>query len=87
MTTIKKRVFLTFGNKKLVESPVIWLMANRYPEVVFDIRQASVSNDIGIMAINLEGEIDRVQAALNFLAQQGVTVEPIEKTIVEAGKE
>lgn len=84
MPQSKKRVWLTFGNKGLVETPALWRMASRYPDVSFDIRQASVTAEIGIMAVLFEGETERVEAALQCLSEQGVTVEPIEKNIIES---
>jgi hypothetical protein len=79
----KKRVWLTFGSKSLVETPALWKMASTFPDVSFDIRQASVTAEIGIMAVLFEGEQARVEAALKCLADQGVTVEPIEKNMIE----
>ena len=83
MPTTKRRVWLTFGNRVLVETPALWRMATKFPDVSFDIRQASVTADIGIMAVVFEGTAERVEAALKCLAEQGVTVEPIEKTVIE----
>ncbi len=83
MPTTQKRVWLTFGNKGLVETPALWRMTSRFPDVSFDIRQASVTAEIGIMAVLFKGETERVEAALQCLAEQGVTVEPIEKNVLE----
>src|SRR3954449_7340087 len=81
--TLKKRVWLTFGSKGLVETPALWRMASKFPDVSFDIRQASVTAEIGIMAVLFEGTAERIEAALKCLADQGVTVEPIEKNVIE----
>ena len=78
-----KRVWLTFPTRSEVEQPIIWQMSRKYPEVTFDIRQASVQNEIGIMAVLLSGKEDEVQGAIQFLRSRGVTVEPIEKSVVE----
>lgn len=78
-----QRVWLTFGSKGMVETPALWRMSRKYPDVSFDIRQASVTKDIGIMAVLFEGEEADVEAALAFLREQGVTVEPIEKNVIE----
>lgn len=83
MMKTKKRVWLTFGNKNMVETPALWRMTSRFPDVSFDIRQASVTAEIGIMAVLFEGETERVEAALVCLSEQGVTVEPIEKNVIE----
>ncbi len=79
-----KRVWLTFGSRNLVEKPILWQMARHYPDVSFDIRQASVTAEIGIMAVLFEGEAEDVAAALNFLKSHGLTVEPIEKNMIES---
>jgi hypothetical protein len=84
MAKIHKRVWLTFGNRNLVEKPILWRMARQCPNVSFDIRQASVTAEIGIMAVLFEGESDDVLQALEFLKAQGLTVEPIEKNMIES---
>lgn len=78
-----KRVWLTFPTRTEVEQPIIWQMSRKFPEVSFDIRQASVQNEIGIMAVLLVGKPDEVQGAIEFLRSSGVMVEPIEKSVVE----
>ena len=78
-----KRCWFTFGTRKEVEQPVIWQMSRQFPEVMFDIRQASVQNEIGIMAVLLSGKEAEVKAAIDFVRSKGVTVEPIEMSVVE----
>ena len=78
-----KRCWFTFPTRTQVEKPIIWQMSRKFPDVSFDIRQASVQNEIGIMAVLLIGEPDQVQGAIDFLRSSGVTVEPIEKSVVE----
>jgi hypothetical protein len=80
---IAKRCWFTFPTRLQVEKPIIWQMSRKFPDVSFDIRQASVQNEIGIMAVLLTGEPDQVQGAIDFLRSSGVTVEPIEKSVVE----
>ena len=84
MDRAHKRVWLTFGSKTMVETPAIWRMSRKFPDVSFDIRQASVTADIGIMAVLFEGNEKDVDGALAFLREQGVTVEPIEKNMIES---
>jgi hypothetical protein len=78
-----RRCWFTFPSRKEVEQPIIWQMSRKFPEVVFDIRQASVQNEIGIMAVLLTGREADVIAAIDFMRKKGVTVEPIEKSVVE----
>jgi ABC-type methionine transport system ATPase subunit len=81
--TYSKRCWFTFPTRTQVEQPIIWQMSQKFPGVSFDIRQASVQNEIGIMAVLLSGERPQVDAAIDFLRSKGVTVEPIEKSVVE----
>ena len=78
-----KRCWFTFPTRTQVEQPIIWQMSRKFPDVTFDIRQASVQNEIGIMAVLLSGKEQEVKDAMEFLRSKGVTVEPIEKSVVE----
>jgi ABC-type methionine transport system ATPase subunit len=78
-----KRCWFTFPTRNQVEQPIIWQMSRKFPDVSFDIRQASVQHEIGIMAVLLTGKEPEVHAAIEFLRSKGVTVEPIEKSVVE----
>ena len=78
-----RRSWFTFPTRNQVEQPIIWEMSQKFPDVMFDIRQASVQNEIGIMAVLLSGSEPRVKGAMDFLRSRGVTVEPIEKSVVE----
>lgn len=82
-TPYSRRCWLTFPTRSQVEKPIIWQMSRRFPDVSFDIRQASVQHEIGIMAVLFEGDEQEVTDAIDFLRSQGVTVEPIEKSVIE----
>lgn len=73
-----RRVYLTY-NEDNVTRPLIYEMGHKF-EVVTNIRIASMSRDLGIVAIQVEGDEDEVENALNWMEEQGVKVEPIEKT-------
>jgi hypothetical protein len=83
MATTSRKIWLTFPTARQVEQPIIWLMSRKFPEVSFDIRQASVKEDIGIMAMLLSGPETDVRGAMEFFRASGLTVEPIEKSVVE----
>jgi hypothetical protein len=78
-----KRCWFTFPTRTQVEQPIIWQMSRAYPDVVFDIRQASVQNEIGLMAVLLSGSEADVNAAMAFCRSKGVQVDPIEKSVIE----
>lgn len=79
-----RKCWLSFEGGQQNE-PCLWKMTRKFPEVVFDIRQASVQKDIGIMAVLFSGQEDQVDAALQFLIDQGVKVDPVEGGSLVAG--
>jgi ABC-type methionine transport system ATPase subunit len=83
MSQYSRRCWFTFPAKTQGEQPIIWQMSRKFPDVSFDTRQASVQNEIGIMAVLLTGNEADVKAAIDFLRSRGVMVEPIEKSVVE----
>ena len=82
--SITRKVWLTFESGRQNE-PCLWKMTRKYPEVMFDIRQASVQKDIGIMAVLFTGEEGQIEASLKFLVEQGVRVDPVEGGSLVAG--
>jgi NIL domain len=54
----------------------MWEMSRRL-RVVFDIRAANVTADLGIMAIGLTGTVDEIALAVAWLRRQGVQADPI----------
>lgn len=84
MAKIKQKCWLTFEGGRQNE-PCLWKTATEFSDVSFDIRQASVQKDIGIMAVLFIGEPERVDAALKYLAGLGVKVDPVEGGSLVAG--
>ena len=84
MPDVTKKFWLTFEGGHQNE-PCLWKMATRFPEVSFDIRQASVQKDIGIMAVLFKGDDQRVDQATAYLAELGVKVDPVEGGSLVAG--
>jgi L-aspartate semialdehyde sulfurtransferase ferredoxin len=75
------KFYLTYP-KKLVKEPLIYQMARKF-DLVFNVRSASVSEEIGIIALELDGNADEIANAVAWFREQGVTVEPIEKNVIE----
>ena len=78
---MKKKVYLTYP-KDLVKEALIYEAGKRF-NVVTNIRQATVSDEIGLVALELEGQNSDVDKAINFFIEKGVKVEPIEMDIIE----
>ena len=52
-------------------------------DVVFNIRNASVTPMIGIIALELEGDREVIKKAVAWLESNGVQVEPVEINTIE----
>ena len=78
---IRRKVYLTFPAKQTTES-IICDMYDKY-HVRFNIRTASVNEQVGVMAMELEGTDEKIKEALEFFRSRGLTVEPIELNIME----
>ncbi len=79
--TETRKVYLTYP-QRLIKEPLIYEVGHRY-KVVTNIRQASISEEIGIVALELQGEPEEIEKAIKYFRDKGVTVEPIEKSVVE----
>ncbi len=75
------KLYLTYP-RALVKEPLIYLLSHTF-DLVFNIRGASVSEEIGIIAIELDGTDDAIERGIAWLREKGVTVEPIEKNVIE----
>lgn len=78
---LKERFYLTFP-QSLIKKPVICWLAKRF-DVIFNIRSATVTARLGVLALEIEGPEGELQRALEWLKNQGILVEPIEKNIIE----
>jgi len=78
---MKKRVKLTFP-QHLIREPVIFSMAKKY-DIMPNIRRARVTENVGEMILELEGESENIEKGIKSLRQQGVDVELVEGDIVE----
>ena len=67
----------------LIKEPLIWKLAQKF-KVVTNIRQASVTDQIGIISLELDGKRADIKAAIKWLENQGVKVEPVEINVIES---
>jgi len=75
------RFYLTY-NADQIKDPVIYWVGHKF-KVITNIRGASISDKIGIVALELDGEETEIRKAVRWIAEQGVKVEPIEKNVIE----
>ncbi len=75
-TAQQTRLWLMYP-PKLITKPLIWHLGHKF-ELVTNIRQASVTDEIGIVCLELDGERAEIKAAIKWLESQKVSVEPVE---------
>jgi len=76
MAPVKRKVFLTFP-QRLVKEPIVYNLGRIFP-VVTNIRGASVTDEMALVALLLEGEEAEVRKAIAYLTEKGVKVENLE---------
>ncbi len=77
---IRRKVYLTFPATKTKEA-IICDMYDKY-KVRFNIRNSSVTQEVGIIALELEAPEDKMNEALKYFESRGVLVEPVEMDVI-----
>ena len=77
----KHRIKFTFP-QDLITVPVIYEMGKRF-NIVTNIRRADVTEDRGWVILELEGDMAEIERGLEWVASQGVRVDPVQGDIVE----
>ncbi len=81
-TAQQTRLWLTYP-PKLIKEPLLWKLAQQF-KVITNVRQASVSDEIGILCLEVSGERAVIKSAIKWLEKQGVKVEPVEINVIES---
>jgi L-aspartate semialdehyde sulfurtransferase ferredoxin len=75
------RLWLMYPNR-LITRPVIYELGKQFA-VVTNIRQASVTEEIAVVSIELDGERGEIKKAIEWLEEIGIKVEPVEINTIE----
>ena len=77
---VQQRLWLMYP-PKLIKKPFIYEVGYKF-KVVTNIRQASVTDEIGIVCLELQGARAEVGRAITWLEKCGVNVEPVEIGVI-----
>jgi ABC-type methionine transport system ATPase subunit len=77
----QQRLWLMFPTR-LVTQPILWELAQKF-KVVTNVRQASVTDEIGLVSLSLSGEREEIKRSIEWLEGLGVKVEPVEIQTIE----
>jgi L-aspartate semialdehyde sulfurtransferase ferredoxin len=79
---MKQALDLIFPKNKIKE-PVIHAMSKRF-DIVFNLRRAKITDAVGEIVLELEGEEGTLNSAVAWLKTQGLKVEPITHDTIES---
>ncbi len=77
----KTRVKFSFP-PKLIKDPIIYLVGKNF-KLVTNIRRAEVEENKGWVVLELEGEDAEIKKGLDWVAKQGVRVDPVTGDVLE----
>ena len=67
---------------RLITRPVIYELGKTF-KLVTNVRSVSVTAEVGIVSIELEGERKEIKKAIAWLEELGIKVEPVEINTIE----
>ncbi|MAE29763.1 MAG: hypothetical protein CMJ87_12415 [Planctomycetes bacterium] len=71
-----RKYFCTFPQALISEPIISHTLGEKFP-VIPNIRAASITDAVALVAVEIEGADDDVQAAVDYLIERGVKVEEI----------
>ena len=74
---VRERIYLTFP-QDLIKEPVLSMLSKRF-DIVFNIRGSTVTSNLGLVALEIDGKAAEVAKAIGWLKGKGVSVEPIKR--------
>ena len=79
MAVLKAR--LTFPNE-LVTEPVVYNLGRKY-KIITNIRRANITQNAGWVILEINGDQDEINKAVEYLESIKVKVEPVEGDIIQ----
>lgn len=78
----KSRLWLMYP-PRMITNPIIWELSQKF-KVITNVRQASVTDEIGIVCLELEGARADIKSSIKWLEKMGINVEPVEINVIES---
>jgi ABC-type methionine transport system ATPase subunit len=75
------RLWLMYPSR-LITRPVVYELGKKF-EIVTNVRQASVTPEVGIVSLEIEGDRQEIKRAIVWLEELGIKVEPVEINTIE----
>ena len=81
LTMTIKRVKFTY-EQEMIKEPIISILCKDF-DIVTNIRRADVREDMGWVVLEIEGEENEIQRALNWVVTKEIRVDPISGDVIE----
>jgi L-aspartate semialdehyde sulfurtransferase ferredoxin len=75
------RLWLMYPSR-LITRPVVYELGKNF-DLITNVRQASVTPEVGIVSLEIEGDRENIKKAIAWLEELGVKVEPVEINTIE----
>jgi len=75
------RLWLMYPARHITR-PVIFELGKNF-SLVTNVRQASVTDEIGLVSLELDGSREEIKKAIAWLEELGIKVEPVEINTIE----
>ncbi|MEM7681690.1 MAG: NIL domain-containing protein [Planctomycetota bacterium] len=73
---IRRRCRFRFEGPR-ADEPVMWRLSRAVPAVMFDLIAAGVNDGVGLITVELEGEPEDVDQAIEYLVSSGGVAEEL----------
>ena len=74
---MKRRLYCTVP-QKLIREPLLFHLANQF-DIIPNLRGASVTEEIAVLTLELEGEEAAMENAVQYLLDAGVQIEDLQE--------
>jgi len=75
----RKKYFCTFPQALISEPIISHTLGEKFP-VIPNIRAASITDTMALVAVEIEGEEDAIDASVDYLRERGVKVEEMNES-------
>lgn len=75
----RKKYFCTFPQELISEPIISHTLGEKFP-VIPNIRAASISDTMALVAVEIEGETEAIDASVGYLRERGVKVEEMNES-------
>ena len=75
MTLASRKVYCTFP-KELIKEPLLYNLGKNF-NVIPNIRGASITDEVGLVFLEIEGDESEIEKSINYLRERSVRVDDV----------